>query len=193
MFFRVLLIMAAMMTLVACVSRPGDVREILDEDTGNTFFVVAKPLVFARERTDVAAHARDYATLVAVAVDESGKFNHYLVMHRWSTVDQRMLPAPNTKTGELRILAEGRSIELLPLDEVPVTLSSRPELHGPKHSDVITRAYKVDLPTLRFIAASTVLAVRLPQEPLDVPFHLWADGRAALADFAEAQAVRRNP
>jgi len=190
MGFRVLLTLAAMMTLAACVSGPADVREILDENTGNTFFVAAKPLMFARERTDVAAHARDYATLVAVAVDESGKFNHYLVMHRWSTVDRRMLPAPNANAGELLILAEGRRIELSPLEEVPVTLSSRPELHGPKHSDAITRAYKIDLPTLRFIAASTRLAVRLPQEPLDVPFQLWADGRAALAGFVEAQTTR---
>jgi hypothetical protein len=184
--------MAAIMGLTACATGPAEVRQILDEETGNTFFVVAKPLVFARERTDVAAHARDYATLVAVAVDESGNINEYLVVHRWSTVDRRMLPAPNANAGELRILAEGRWINLLPLEQFPVTLSSRPGLHGPKHSDVITRAYKVDLPTLRFIAASPVLAVRMPQEPLDTPFSLWADGRASLAEFVEAQGISRR-
>jgi hypothetical protein len=192
MSIRVALALTTIMALTACISRPTEVRQILDEETGNTFFVVAKPLTFSRERSDVAAHARDYSTLVAVTVDESGKFNHYLVMHRWSTVDKRMLPAPNPNAGELQILAEGRAIELLPLEQVPLTLSARPELHGPGHSDVITRAYKVDLPTLRFIATSTVLAVRLPQEPLDTPFRLWADGRAALANFVEAQAARRR-
>src|SRR5690349_1051154 len=105
MSLRAFLTLATIMTLAACVSEPGDVRQILDENTGNTFFVVAKPLMFARERTDVAAHARDYATLVAVAVDQSGNFNHYLIMHRWSTVDRRMLPAPNANAGELLILA----------------------------------------------------------------------------------------
>jgi hypothetical protein len=189
---RVFLVMAALIALTACASGPPEARQILDEESGNTFFVVRTPLVFSRERTDVAAHARDYATLVAVAVDQSGNFSEYLLLHRWSTVDRRMLPAPNPEAGKLRILAEGRSIDLLPLDEVPVTLSSRPELHGPKHGDVITRAYKVDLPTLRFIAASRVLAVRLPQEPLDTQFGLWTDGRAGLARFVEAQGTRER-
>jgi hypothetical protein len=184
--------MAALMALAGCAGGPPEAREILDQENGNTFFVVSKPLVFARERTDVAAHARDYATLVAVAVDQSGNFSEYLLLHRWSTVDRRMLPAPNPSAGQLRILTEDRSIELLPLADVPVTLSSRPELHGPKHSDAITRAYKVDLPTLRFIAESPALTVRLPQEPLDTPFGLWTDGRGSLAKFVEAQGVRER-
>jgi hypothetical protein len=189
---RIVLIMAALIALAACASGPPEARQILDEDSGNTFFVVAKPLVFARERTDVAAHARDYATLVAVAVDEAGHFSEYLLLHRWSTVDRRMLPAPNPGAGKLRILAEGRTMDLMPLEEVPVTLASRPELHGPKHGDVITRAYKVDLSTLGFIAASRALTVRLPEEPLDTPFGLWTDGRAGLAKFVEVQSARER-
>jgi hypothetical protein len=175
---------------VACASHSRQARQILDEGSGNTFFVVRTPFVFARERTDVAAHARDYATIAAVAVDQSGTFSEYLLMHRWSTVDRRMLPAPGGHEGELRILAEGRVIELLPLDEVPLTLSSRPELLWPKHASAVTRAYKVDLPTLRFIAASRMLSLRLPQEPLNTPFALWRDGRASLTEFVQSQDIR---
>ena len=184
-------VIAAMMALTACVTKP-EALEILDQQSGNTFFVASKPLVFARERTDVAAHSRDYAMLVAVAVDESGTFSEYLLLHRWSTVDRRMLEPARSDAGQLRILAEGRSIELAPLGTVPVTLSSRPELRGPEHSDVITRAYRVDLATLRFVAASRVLAVRLPQEPLDTDFSLWTDGRASLAKFVDAQGLRER-
>jgi hypothetical protein len=184
--------MAAMMALTACADAPPAARQILDEQSGNSLFVVTKPLVFARERSDVAAHTRDYATLVAVAVDESGTFSEYLLLHRWSTVDRRMLPAPNPNAGELRILGEGRTIDLAPLEQVPLTLSSRPELHGPKHGDAITRAYKVDLPTLHFIAACRALIVRMPQEPLDTPFALWRDGRASLTQFVTAQSARER-
>ena len=66
----------ALTTLWACTglrsARPS--HEILDEQTGNTLLVVPKPLVFARERTDVAAHERDYATVVAVEIDQSGSY-----------------------------------------------------------------------------------------------------------------------
>ncbi len=180
------------MLLTACVARPPQTQQILDQYSGNTYFVVRQPLVFARERSDVAAHARDYATLVAVAVDESGKFDEYLVVHRWTTVDRRMLPAPDPDAGALRIVAEGRVIDLAPLKDVPLALTSRPELHGPRHGAALTRAYKVDLAVLSFIAASRAPVVRLPQEPLNIPFELWRDGRASLAQFVAAQGARER-
>ncbi len=177
----------ALSVLTACGSVPRQTafHEFLDEQTGTTLSAVAKPLVFARERTDVAAHARDYATLVAVEVDNSGQYAEYLLLYRWSTVDPRMSPAPDPQTGELRILAEGRVIELMPLDQMPVSLSQRRELHVPGHGDVITHAYSVDASTLRFIASSRELSVQMPQESLQTPFKMWGDGRLALSKFIE--------
>ena len=184
---------AAITALTGCVAHPpAGTREILDEETGNTIFVATKPLVFARERSDLAAHTRDYATLVAVGVNESGKINEYLLLHRWSTVDRRMLPPPDPDAGDLRILADGRTIDLVPLGQVPVSLSTRAELREPNHGDAITHAYKVDLPTLRFVAASRTLSVRLPREAFDTPFGLWQDGRADLTRFVVAQGDLRR-
>ena len=184
------LLAAALTALAGCAAGAPETREILDPDTGNTFFVAARPLVFARNRSDVAAFTRDYVTLVAVGVNESGKYNEYLLFYRWSTVDRRMLPPPDPDAGELRILADGRTIDLEPLERVPVSLASRAELHEPNHGDAITHAYKMDLPTLRFLATSRTLEVRLPQEALDTPFGLWQDGRPDLESFVVAQGER---
>ena len=182
-----LALLLALTTLFACTglraAQPS--HEIFDERTGNTLLVVAKPLVFARERTDVAAHERDYATVVAVEIDQSGKYNEYLLLYRWSTVDRRMSPPPDPQAGELKILADGRVIDLMPLEQLPVGLSRRRELHLPEHGDVVTRAYLVDVSTLRFIAESRELAVRMPQESLDTPFAMWEDGRKALGQFLQ--------
>jgi hypothetical protein len=177
----------ALTTLWACTALPAarPSHEFLDEQTGNTLLVVPKPLVFARERTDVAAHARDYATMVAVEIDESGKYSVYLLLYRWSTVDRRMSAPPDPQAGELRILADGRLIDLMPMAELPVGLSRRRELHLPEHGDVIAHAYVVDESTLRFIAESRELVVRMPQESLDMPFTMWEDGRKALAQFLQ--------
>ena len=187
---RLVLLAAALTALAACAAGPPETREILDQETGNTFFVATRPLEFARNRTDVAAYTRDYVTLVAVAVNESGKYSEYLLMYRWSTVDRRMLPPPDPNAGELRILADGRTIDLHPLEQVPVSVTSRAQLHEPNHGDAITHAYKMDLPTLRFLAKSQTLALRLPREALDTPFGLWRDGRPDLERFVEAQGER---
>jgi len=187
MHIRAALILA-LLALPACSSSlrpPPAPREFLDEQSGTTLSVVAAPLVLARERTDVAAHARDYATLVAVEIDNSGKYRTYLLLYRWSTVDRRMSAPPDPGAGELRILADGRTIELKPLERVPIGLTRRRELHLPDHGDVVTHAYPIDAPTLHFIAGSRSLTVRMPQEQLDVPFELWEDGRAALGQFVK--------
>jgi hypothetical protein len=180
-------LIVALTVLPACSSRPPTAapHEFLDEQTGTTLSVVAKPLVFARERIDVAAHARDYATLVAVEIDNSGKYGEYLLLYRWSTVDPRMSPVPSPNAGKLRILADGRVIDLVPLEQMPVSLSRRRELLVPQHGDVIAHAYPVDTATLRFIATSRELAVLMPQEPLDTPFQMWEDGRKALEQFVQ--------
>lgn len=161
---------------------PAD-DEILDEESASTILVPATPLVFARERSDVAAHARDYATLVAIQVDRSGEYSAYLLLYRWSTVDRRMSPPPPPDAGALRLLADGRVIDLKPLDRLPVSFKQSRELHVPNHGDVIPRAYKVDLALLNYIATSRVLNVRMTQESLDIPFSLRTDGRSALVQF----------
>ncbi len=180
-------LIVALTALPACSSRPAAPapHEFLDEQTGATLSVVATPLIFARERIDVTAHTRDYATLVAVEVDNSGIYNEYLLLYRWSTLDPRMSPAPSPSAGELKILADGRVIDLKPLEQMPVSLSRRRELHVPQHGDVVAHAYPVDTATLRFIATSRTLSVLMPQEPLDIPFKMWEDGRKPLEQFVQ--------
>ncbi len=176
--------------LAACVTRNAEEpRQFFDERTARTLLVAAKPLVFARNRSDLAAHARDYATVQTLAIDESGEYRQYLLLYRWSTLDPRMLPGPVASAGELRIVADGRVIDLAALDAVPVSLANRKELLVPNHGAVVARAYRVSPDLLRFIAASHELIVRLPEEPLTTPFALWQDGRGALRAFLSAAAV----
>jgi hypothetical protein len=170
--------------LVSCASRPPAAsEEIFDESDASTLLVAAKPIVFARERSDLAAYARDYATVVAVEIDISGDYSDFLLVYRWSTVDRRMLPPFDPNAGALRIVADGRVFNFNPVDKLPVNFAQRRELHMPKHDDVIPRGYKVDAETLHFIATSEELTVRMPQEPYDAPFRLFEDGRRALLEF----------
>lgn len=194
---RVWLFALIPLLLGACSSTPpAPGREIFDEQTGNTLTVVSKPIVFARERTDVAAHARDYATLVAIEVDHSGTFKNYLLLHRWSTVDTRMSPPPGSEEGEMRLLGEGRELKLQPLDALPISVNSGGELHVPRHGAAVTRAFAVDKDILRFIAASRLLMLQMPKEALDTPFQIYEDGRGALQEFlhqTSAPAVEAHP
>ena len=178
-----LLLLLAAMASCTTAQAPPTPREFIDETTANTVLVAGAPLVFARERTDVAAHARDYVTLVAIEVDISGKYQQFLLAYRWSTVDPRMSAPPPASAGALTIIADGRPLELQPLATLPVGLDRSALLLVPNHGAVIPHGYAVDVPTLRYLAGSHALLARLPQEPLDLPFRLWEDGRGALGAF----------
>lgn len=176
---------AAAALLAGCAGAPTrDPTELLDEQTGATLVVVAEPLVFARPRLDVAANARDYLTVVAVEANRSGKYAQYLLVHRWSTVDRRMAGLPPASAGRLIIEADGRMLEFKPVQPMPAALVRRDRVHLPADADVVSRAYEVDLATLAYLADSQQIRARLPDEPFDSPFALWADGRAALDAFA---------
>jgi hypothetical protein len=181
---RPLVALVLALLLGACAGpREFAPREIFDEHSGNTVSVVARPLIFARSRSDVAAYARDYATLVAVEVDHSGSTEHYLLVHRWSTVDARMAPPPPADAGRLQLIGEGRVLTLTPLPELPVGLEHRPDLHLPPHGEVVSYAYRVDAEMLRFIVKASRMTLELPQETYTAAFTVWEDGRPAWVEF----------
>ena len=110
-FLPLLLLLTA--GLVGCAALPPpEPAGFLDEDTGVTLTVVAAPLVFARDRRDIAANARDYITLVAVERNQTGKRNLVLLAYRWSTIDRRVNPQADATARALVILADGRDIRL---------------------------------------------------------------------------------
>jgi hypothetical protein len=185
----VTMILLASHLLASCASHaPRASHEIFDDRTARTFLVSGASLVFARARSDVAAHARDYATLVPVEIDQSGDYREYLLLYRWSMVDPRMSPPPDSGAGAMRLIADGRVIDAKPLDTLPLSLDKRRELLVPNHGDVVPRAYQFDVATLNFIATSRELTLRMPQEALDTPFGLWEDGRGALKLFLQRAA-----
>ncbi len=185
-------LLSALLLFPGCVQpQQAGSRTILDQQTGNTLLLVEHPLVFARERTDVAAHARDYVTLVAVVVDAAGHYSNYLLAYRWSTVDKRMAPPPQAGSGELQLEADGRTMVLAALGELPVGVAGQDGLHYPPHADVVTYAYPIDWATLGFLAHSNQILLRMPRDALDTPFGLWQDGRASLAQFVRSEGTAK--
>src|ERR1700733_12681104 len=90
---------------------------------------------------------------------------------------------PEAGSGELLIDVDGRSIDLQPLPRLPVGLPQPKDLFVPDTTDGAMRAYVTDLETLRLIATSHELTVRLPKESPIGSYTVWHDGRAALGEF----------
>jgi hypothetical protein len=169
--------------LAACTALPGvpGPQEYLDPTTAATISIVGKPIVFAHERPERAAHMRDYVTLAAAAVNRGGKTDYVLVAYDWTTFDEhgRSGETP-TATAGLVVAADDRRITLTLAGHSPHEVGIGTPVHPPPVSSTEPDVYRTDLETLRFIAAARHLAVLKRADAPSSAYEIWDDQRAAL-------------
>jgi hypothetical protein len=180
---RGFLLFTILAATAACSSLPPGPRDLLDDRTGITVSVVGAPIEFAHESNGGSAH--DFLTLVATQRDDDGRYTALLLLYRWSVFYGAAPFAPEAGSGELLIDVDGHSIDLQPLPRLPVGLPRPEDLFVPDTTEGAMRAYVTDLETMRLIATSHELTVRLPKESPIGSFMLWQDGRPALEQFVK--------
>jgi hypothetical protein len=179
-----------LLALLAALTNPacGDdkpVREYLDEQTAASVTAAAQPLVFARERSDLAANARDYVSLVPIEVNRSGQRHYYWFGYLWSTIDRRTNgEALLTEGDQFVLLADGRPIRLQAaagslreagVAEAPVSRPGR---------EAVAVLFQADPALVNFTGHATDLSLVLIRSGLNQDYFLWRDEREAVKRFA---------
>jgi hypothetical protein len=173
-----LLRLAAALTALAlgacAASRPDQPREYLDEVSAATVTVAPGGLVFARERPELAVHARDYITLVPLDVNHSGQHSQYFYVYVWSTIDKRGLPARDASSGQIELLADGRQIPLVPAKATPRELGlAVPPVRPPSDSAELLIA-PTDRETLEFLSRATDIRAIAWHDGVSDRYDLWS-------------------
>lgn len=170
-------LLAAGLCSCASIADPNQPLQYLDPNTGATFRVVAKPLIFARKRPQLAARVRDYATVAAGYIDRAGRIDYVLLIYLWSTVDprneQRAAGPP-----DLVLAADDRRIPLHPIDDPAQAV---PPVDQPPVRHFWARVYRTDPATLRYLMAVRHLSLLREEEQDEARFELWDDERALFA------------
>lgn len=175
--------------LNACATRLNSrsPTEYLDSKTAATVTFSARPLVFARERPELAAHSRDYVTLAAASVNRGGVVDYFLLAYFWSTLDARDGDhggEPQSGDGLtiaaddrlLRLRTDGRSIQEVGLGTA---------VHAPPHHRWKLTLHRTDIATLRFLAESRQLAIVTPGAGGSITYELWDDERQSLRGLVD--------
>jgi hypothetical protein len=176
-------------SLLACPPglRAADdaVHQYVDEITAASITVAVEPLIFARERSDLAANARDYVTLTAIEVNVMGKRSYFWSAYIWSTIDRRDREPIVAPGDELVLVADGRPITLRgdakTLREHGL---GQPPTRAPLRT-AVAALYAADLESLGYAGHATQLHVELIHAGSNEAFALWKDGRSALRAFVE--------
>lgn len=165
----------------ACASRPPEgTRQYLDEKSAATVTVAQGSLVFARDRPELAVHARDYLTLVPIDVNRMGTHVIYFYSYVWSTIDERGPRAGIEATSTYEIVADDRRIPLLPVKGTPGDLGlEEPPLRAPSKSARLLIA-RTDRETLAFLAAADSIRVVELQNGVSERYELWSGNPGSL-------------
>lgn len=177
-------LVATVLTLMAagCATPPDTgVHAYLDETSAATVTVASRGLVFARERPDLAVHARDYLTLVPIDVNRAGVHVQYFYCYIWSTIDKRRLPAGDDEPTQFELIADGRRIPLTLVAAAPRSLGLAVSPVPPPSDTAQAIISITSRETLGFLVrAAEVRAVGL-RDGLSERYELWSDGRESLA------------
>jgi hypothetical protein len=157
--------------------------EYLDPDTAALVTTVSTPIIFARTDNDVAANARQYATVAAVSVNRSGRYEYVLLVYLWSTLDPR-LGIDRHPGQNVILLADDRAIRLVRDSRSMHEVGISTPLHAPEHIRGQPRIYRIDRETLQFLAKARRVRLLLENDEDPRPFDIWTDGRRALAQFS---------
>jgi hypothetical protein len=174
---------AAILTLAvcACASTPSDgPRQYLDENSAATVTVAREPLVFARERPELAVHARDYLTLVPIDVNRMGTHVLYFYGFVWSTIDKRAAPGRDDGTLQFEIVADGRRIPLVPVKAIPRELGlAEAPVRAPSGSARLL-IVQTDRQTLAFLATAGVIHAAELRGGVSESYELWSGNPGSL-------------
>lgn len=176
--------------IAACLATPN-VREYLDESTAATITVATEGWIFARPRTDLAAHAQDYVTITPVQVNRSGERRIYLFCQLWSTIDRRSGQRIAPENAQLALLADDRQLDL---SKPAVDLRRLGFGHDPvpaPNNLAEIRVQPADADLLRFMIEAERLEVLMKNETTTDRFTLWRDGREAASNFLRQIAAAR--
>jgi hypothetical protein len=168
--------------LGACAAAPQarQPTEFLDEKTAATVSVAAKPLVFARERTELAAHARDYVTLAGASVNRSGTIEYFIFAYFWSTIDRRDAREVPLPDDELVIAADDRRIQPQLAGHSTQDAGVGTAVRSPPGHRWTLNVYRSDIATLRYIAEARSLTVMTGPARDPITYFLWDDERRSL-------------
>lgn len=182
---RLLCLSIAVFTAQALAGGSG-VRQYLDASTAATILTIREPLVFARERTELAVNARDYFYLVPVDVNRSGKHSLYWLAYAWSTIVSRGDTLLFQKSDELVLVADDRPIALHRANETlrEAGIAELPLRPPVKNAQLLL--FGADRDTLSFAGAAAQLSLHLIGEGGNQIFAPWRVRNRVLQEFSLA-------
>jgi len=149
-----------LLTLAACASQPGAIRNKLDPTTAVTITYSRTPMVFYRDDSGKAAFARNYVHLGPLEVNRTGSFQYYLWLGIWNTMQDAESGEPRNGFESIVIYADGEPLALELTGWTPAAIGATEPVYVRPVASAADAYYEVTVDHLRLIAASREIRVQ---------------------------------
>ncbi len=177
-----LLIIAA--CIAGCSSSNEPVREKLDPLTAVTITSSASPLIFYRDNSAHAAHARDFVYVGPVRVNNMGGYRYFLWFGVWSAIPDTPPSSQRDGFETVTIFADGEPLQLSLAGWGPTSIGASEAVYLKPVASAADAYYEVTVDQIRFIAESRDLRL-LSSGPAQSSYELWDNQQAAFASLRE--------
>lgn len=150
----------ALLVLGGCGGTTALVSSQLDPLTGVTVTSAATPIVFYRDRSAQAAHARDYVYLGPIEVNNMGQRNYYLWLGIWGTSDSTDRSSQLDNFESIVVFADGEPLSLDVKGWTPESIGISEPAYVKPVASAMDGYYRVTIDQIRLMAEAHDLEVR---------------------------------
>lgn len=175
----------ALTLLCGCSSSNLILPSTMDPLTAVTITYSKAPLVFYRDESGRAAHARDYVHMGPLEVNQSGTYRYYLWLGIWNTMRDAEVDAPRDGFDSVVVFADGEPMPLEILGWTAAAIGASEDVYAKPVASAADAYYAVTVDQLRLIAEATDLRVQSTGSR-GKSYESWdsqASAKASLAEF----------
>jgi hypothetical protein len=180
---RIITVVVALL-LAACAGGNAYTAHKLDAITGVTITYSQTPMVFYRDDSGKAAHARNFVHMAPLEVNRMGEFRYYLWLGVWNTLQDARPGGARDGFEEITIFANGEPLPLALSGWTAEAVGASEPVYLKPVSSAADAYYEVTVDQLRVIAAADDLRL-LTSGPVQQSFELWDQQRAARTSLSE--------
>jgi hypothetical protein len=177
------LLLCCALFAVGCVSSPREFSTQLDEQTGVTVARADRPIVFYRNVSARAAHARDFLHLGPIEINRMGSLRYYLWLGAWSTAPLEDPAAMRDGFEMVTLFADGEPLQLAIAGWTPGAIGASRDVYTKPVATSADAYYEVTIDQIRLIAEARDLRLTT-SGPVQAEYVLWQSQRSGFTSLA---------
>lgn len=170
--------------LASCAGGGGYTAHKLDSGTGVTITYSQTPMVFYRDESGKAAHARSFVDMAPLEINRMGEFRYFLWLGIWSTLQVAGPGEARDGFESIVIFADGEPLSLELSGWTASAIGASEPVYLKSVASAADAYYEITIDHLRVIAAAKDIRI-LTSGPRPQTFEPWDQQRAARLSLSE--------